>query len=182
MFRVLDELRRDHRNMARILAVVEGQSRLLREGRIADLDLVERAMDYSLGYPDLYHHPKEDLVYERIARRDAALRQPVERLMADHREMAVLTRRLADAVRQVTLDYAVPRDRLLELVDAYLEANRRHMRTEEGELFPAAERLLTAADWDEVEAAIDRRSDPLFGGALESGYQSLHRSILQLSE
>ena len=65
MARVLDELRRDHRNMAKILAIVEGQARLIREGRIADLDLVERAMDYSLGYPDLCHHPKDDLILER---------------------------------------------------------------------------------------------------------------------
>lgn len=180
MVRVLDELRQDHRNMAMILAIVEGQSRLIREGRIADPEIVERAMDYSPGYPDLYHHPKEDVLFERIVRRDPTMRDRVERLMQEHRETAQLTRRFADAVRQVMLDFAVPRHRFVEVAEAYVAANRRHMQVEEGDIFPAAERLLGENDWTAIEAAIEQRTDPLLGGVLESRYHSLHNRILQL--
>lgn len=182
MSRVLDELRRDHRNMAKILAIVEGQARLLREGRIADLDLVERAMDYSLSYPDLCHHPKEDLVFERVAARDPSARASVDRLVAEHRELATLTRRLAEVVHQVALDEQVPRDRLVAAAESYVELTRRHIREEEAELFPLAERRLSAADWDEIDAAAAKRPDPLFGGGIEERYLALHQRIMQLSD
>ena len=52
-------------------------------------------LDYSLSYPILCHHTKEDLVYRRLRTRDAAATDAIGDLEADHEELATLTRRFA---------------------------------------------------------------------------------------
>lgn len=181
MSRVLDELHRDHRNMAKILAILEAQLELLRAGETADLDLMQRALDYSLDYPDLCHHPKEDLIFDRLARRDSTAQPLVDRLLTEHREIAQATRRFADAVHAVAQDFQVPRDRLVAVGEAFVALSRRHIQQEEAELFPRAERMLSEADWAEIDAAAVRKPDPVFGGSVEDHYLSLHAQVLQLS-
>jgi hemerythrin-like domain-containing protein len=109
------------------------------------------------------------------------MRSRVGRILREHREIATLARQLADEVRQVALDFQVPRDRFVETADAYVAVNRRHMREEEADLFPAAEKLLSPGDWAEIEAETARQADPIFG-LLEDRYLSLHQRILQLSD
>ncbi len=181
MPRVLDELRRDHRNMAKILAILDAQLKLFRAGEPPDLDVMQRAMDYSLDYPDLCHHPKEDLIFERLARRDPSVQPLVDRLLQEHREIGQATRRFADAVRVVAQDFQVPRDRFIEIGEAYLALSRRHIQQEEAELFPRADRILDDSDWAEIDAAAARKPDPVFGGTVEDRYLALHARIVELS-
>jgi hemerythrin-like domain-containing protein len=181
MSRVLEELRRDHRNMTKILAILDEQLRAFRDGRVPDFDLMQRAMDYSLDYPDLCHHPKEDLIFERLARCDPGARALVDRLAGEHREIAKATRQFADTLHMVADDFQVSRDRFVDIAEAFLALNRRHMREEERDLFPRAERALGDADWAEIDAAAVRKPDPVFGGTVEERYLALHERILQLS-
>jgi len=180
MSRVLDELRHDHRNMTQLLAILVEQLRVFRDGRVPDFDLMQRAMVYSLDYPDLCHHPKEDLIFERLAQCDPGARALVDRLAAEHRDIAKATREFADALHMVAEDFQVSRDRFLEVADAWLALNRRHLQAEEREAFPRAERVLGEADWAAGDAAAVRKPDPLFGGTVEEHYLSLHERILQL--
>jgi hypothetical protein len=52
------------------------------------------------------------------------------------------------------------------------------MMIEEKELLPAAQRLLTAADWAELDAAFAENRDPLTGHEAAPDYQPLFRKIL----
>ena len=53
-----------------------------------------------------------------------------------------------------------------------------HMRTEETELLPAAERVLSPADWAELDKAFAADRDPLAGGARDPIYNRLFTRIV----
>ena len=69
MPRAIEQLQLDHRNMTRLLDVLRKELDAYRSGRTPDFDLLNSIMDYTLNYPDLCHHPKENLIYERMAAR-----------------------------------------------------------------------------------------------------------------
>ena len=62
---ILDTLRSDHANMARLLNILERQVSAFREGEAPDYEIVQGVVEYFLDYPDLCHHPKEDLLARR---------------------------------------------------------------------------------------------------------------------
>jgi len=63
---------------------------------------------------------------------------------------------------------------LKNYVDFYLE----HMRIEEVDVLPAAEKLLTAEDWAELDAAFLENRDPLTGHPPDEEYRGLFSRIV----
>jgi hypothetical protein len=56
-----------------------------------------------------------------------------------------------------------------------------HAHAEENELLPLTEAFLTAADWDEIDAAFTGHSDPLLGAKAGAEYATLFRGIVNLA-
>ena len=95
MAAILRALRQEHANLAQLLELIDRQL----DGREApDLDLLRGILDYFLTYPDQYHHPKEDLIYRALCRRDPALAPAIGDLEAEHEELAIATRELSGAL------------------------------------------------------------------------------------
>ena len=61
--RILEELREDHRNLTRLLDLLENECRDIPDEGEPDMDLLHDIMHYMTVYPDAIHHPREDLVY-----------------------------------------------------------------------------------------------------------------------
>ncbi|MEY3487266.1 MAG: hypothetical protein RL075_1271, partial [Pseudomonadota bacterium] len=70
------------------------------------------------------------------------------------------------------------REAFTEAAQAYLKFYFDHMRTEELELLPAAERLLDADDWTVLNAAFSTHRDPLAGGLRDPSYDRLFSRIV----
>ena len=66
---VLDSILREHRTITEVLNVLEAQIDLFEQTAQPDYDLIREIIDYFLTYPDLYHHPKEDMIFRRIKKR-----------------------------------------------------------------------------------------------------------------
>ena len=56
-----------------------------------------------------------------------------------------------------------------------------HMRVEETELLPLAEKYLTAADWLEIDTAFLGHTDPLLGAEVGARYDTLFSRIVNLA-
>jgi len=175
---VLAALRRDHGGMAQLFAAVERQLARFGRGETPDYDVLRGVLDYCLTYPDLYHHPKEDLVYARLSRLDPAAAAAVGDLAAEHRPLAEATRRFAAALRNLLQDQEVPREAFDRAAREFLDSHRRHIAMEEKSFFPAAEASLTAADWAAIEAELASRADPLSADVGEARYAALRADIL----
>jgi hemerythrin-like domain-containing protein len=175
---VIRLLRREHSNIAQLLDVLDRQADLLGRGEAADFDIIEAIVDYFLGYPNLYHHPMEDLVYQKLLVRDPRTAALIGDLRREHEEEAARTREFAAAVRAVLEDVNVSRESLHERASAFIAYQRRHMGKEERLVFPAALLTLTQSDWADIRARITDREDPLFGRNVGNRYVTLRRDIL----
>lgn len=179
MAKVLDDLRRDHVNMGTLLDLLEAQLHHLEEAGAPDLELMLEILDYSGNYPDLCHHPKEDLVYRRLMERAPETRAAVEDLLSEHEAIVQGTKDMADTLNNLLLDAEVSRAAVVEHLRDYIASNRRHIDKEEADILGRAEAALSAADWNEIDAAI-AADDPLFGAAVQEKYRSLHHNIVMI--
>ena len=177
MSRVLEELRTDHDNMAIVLALLEEQCALLEAAGSPDYDLVSDVMDYIVNYPDRCHHPKENLVFERLMAHDPDTRPALEVLLREHDELTRKSKELSEVLDSVAQDIEVPRAHVVGLLRNFVAANRHHMESEEASAFSLAATSLSAADWSEIDAAV-RMDDPLFGGEVAERYRVLHQAIM----
>ncbi len=175
---VLDAIHEDHTNMTKMLDALERQLAVFDAGETPDYDIVRGVVEYCIGYPDLYHHPKEDLVFERLKAVDPEAAAEVGDLPSEDAEPTVLTHRLRDAVEAVLGDLEVPRGRFDETLRAFLDATRQHMTLEERAFLPAARRALSAAELAEIDARLSQRDDPLFGAPSEERFAALRQDIL----
>src|SRR5262245_46920214 len=99
--RILQQLIRDHRNMSRLLDVLQEELERYRQTKQADFEVLSRLLDYTLNFPELRHHPREDLIFRHLTQKNLPNRQRVESILAEHKELAALTRRLSAAVRNL---------------------------------------------------------------------------------
>ena len=179
---VLDAIHEDHTNMTKMLDALERQLPVFDAGETPDYDIVRGVVEYCIGYPELYHHPKEDLVFERLKAVDPEAAAEVGDLPGEHAELTVLTHRLRDAVEAVLGDLEVPRGRFDETLRAFLDAYRRHMALEESAFLPAARHALSAAELAAIDARLDSPEDPLFGAPSEERFAALRQDILDWAE
>jgi hemerythrin-like domain-containing protein len=179
---VIDSLHQDHANLARLLDALERQLVVFDQGETPDYDIVQGVVDYCLDYPDLYHHPKEDLVLERLQAVDPVAAAAIGELAAEHEDLARLTRRFADAVHAILQDLEVPRGPFDHAARRFLDAYREHMDKEEQAFLPAARRSLSEADLADIEARLSSREDPLFGAQSEDRFAALRQDILHWAE
>lgn len=176
---ILDELRREHRNIEAVLGVLDRQVVKFEAGGKPDYELIASIVDYFLGATDRYHHAKEDMVFARLCERDAGAARAIGDLPVAHQELAVHLGTFAAGLRSVVGEAEVPREAFVHWARDFIELQRRHRAMEETDFFPAAERALTAQDWRELAAAMTRAPDPLLGGAGDLRFDTLLRNILE---
>jgi hemerythrin-like domain-containing protein len=180
MVQVIEQIGRDHRNMRLLLDIVEEEMNGYWEGRVPDFDLLRMIAEYTLHYPDLVHHPREDLVFERLVMRDPGAKAVIGDLVEEHRRLAELTRRFAAAIGNAARDVELPREWLDSLAREYLLANRLHMQVEEEHFLPRALAMLTEEDWASVDERLAHADDPVFGEKVAEAYLFLHERILKI--
>src|SRR5437899_10583239 len=104
---VIEILRQEHRNIEKLLLVLERELSVFARGERGerpDYEVVHAVIAYFQVYPDAYHHPPEDMVFEKLKVRDPAAAANIGDLAADHRRGAEGLRRVARAVEGVLAD------------------------------------------------------------------------------
>lgn len=174
---MLAELRQDHRNMARLLALLERQAQGIFDGAETELGLLVDVMRYMTGYPDAVHHPKEDKLYSELRAVRPDLAKGMSRVSDDHRMIADLGILLREMLEEAASGNMVPRKDLVANALRYVTMQREHMRWEESDMFRRIDRMVRDGhEVVEVSTILGYR-DPLFGAALEARFQSLYDAI-----
>lgn len=167
----------DHVNFEKLLDLLEDQLELFHAGGSPEYGLMLDVMYYMTHYPDVSHHPKEDLVFARIKAREEGAGPIVDELSKQHASLRESGQELVRNLDDIVNGSVVSRERVEAAARAYVGQFRNHMRVEEAEILPLAARLLGASDWVSVETAIRNIEDPLFGAESEQRYAALRRQI-----
>lgn len=174
---VLTELRQDHRNMARLLNLLEQQAQTVFDGTPSELELMVDVMRYMTGYPDAVHHPKEDKLYAELRAARPDLARGMSRVSDEHRLIGDMGVLLRDKLEETVAGGMVRRTELVTAALRYVETLRAHMRWEESDLFRRLDKMVRDGHRViEVSTIVDHR-DPLFGAALETRFRRLYDAI-----
>lgn len=181
MVRVLDTLRDEHRNFSRLLEILTRQIALFEKAEEPDYDLVEKIVEYLGNFPDSSHHPKEDLLYQKLCAADQQTAHLMGDLEAEHVKLAKLTAGFSTKLKNVLLDSEQPRSEFIEAANEFVDFFRSHIMLEELRFFPAALRALSQADWKEIEDSLAQADDPLFGENVTHAYGDLKKQIFDIA-
>ena len=178
--RILDELREDHRNLGRLLDLLENECRDVPADGEPDMELLRDIMHYMTVYPDAIHHPREDLVYDAMREHCQDLAEGLENVPLDHREIAELGVTLRKDIEAIISGAAVTRQHLLEDLVNYVGHLRRHMEWEEADLFPRADSLATDNETAEIDISMHLGEDPVFGATTAKTFSNLLANLERL--
>ena len=179
---IIERLSREHRNIERLLAVLERELEVFDRGDHPDYELIRAIISYFEVYPELYHHPQEDVVFAKLKIRDPAAAAKVGNLALEHQKGADRLRRVAQAVDSVLADREILRQNVDNIVRDFIEYQRRHVMMEDRDFFPAALNAFGPQDWTEIASALTSHEDPLFSEAAEERFDSVRAHILRLEQ
>lgn len=179
MSAIIESLRQDHRGFEDILQVLEEEVAVFERAERPDYEILEAIVSYFQGYPDCCHHPKEDAVFRRLKERNPGAADAIGDLEAEHVAAARQLFRFAEAVENVLGELDIPREVFNQAARAFIDHERRHMKMEEKQFFPAALDVLTDKDWAELDAKLTDKKDPLVPEQLEEAFKTLQGRILK---
>jgi len=167
----------DHARFSRLLAYLEKEMAAFHEGGDPNYQLMRDVVHYLHFYADRVHHPREDVAFERLIKRDPAYQFSIHRLLQEHRAIAVAGATLLELLEELLDDAILERAKIESAAALYLVYFRNHLATEERDILPRAALVLTPEDWAAVKAAISDVPDPLFGSDIAAEYRELREWI-----
>lgn len=169
----------EHLSMACILRSLH---KMLRQEPGANAPQYFHAMRCMLFYVseihEKEHHPKESrLLFPAVRRRAPELAPTLDQLERDHADDGSRVGQLQRLLLAWELLGETHREvfatQLQEFIAGYME----HMRLEEAQVIPAAQRVCTPEDWAAMDAGFSQNHDPLSPGA---GVQPVYQQLLDL--
>ena len=177
MSQVISALNRDHVNMTKLLELIESEILAIEVGKTPDYPLMQDIMRYMAQYSDRFHHPKEDLIFAQLLKRDPEVRADVEEIIEEHVSIGLAGQEFSGLLGASGIDSVDIREQLGIAGFAYIRALRKHMSREERKLFPLAQEVLTEKEWRVIDDAVNAIDDPLFDEMTADDYQRLYRLI-----
>lgn len=179
MPKIIDILLEEHQNIEKLLLVLEHELEIFDSSGRPDYEILQTIIQYFQDYPESCHHPKEEMIFEKLKARDPVAAKSFGDVEAEHGVEARRLRSFARAVDYVLADQEFLRESFHLAVHDFIEHQRQHLRKEERLLFPAAVKALRSEDWAEIDVRLDDRKDPLFDSVVEEKFHNLQKIILR---
>lgn len=179
MPKIINLLLEEHQNIEKLLRVVEHELEIFDSSGRPDYEILQTIIQYFQDYPESCHHPKEEMIFQKLKTRDPAAAKRFGDVEAEHEVETRRLRSFARAVDSVLADQEFLRESFHLAVHDFIAHQREHLRKEELLLFPAAAKALPPEDWAEIDARLDDRKDPLFDSVVEEKFHNLQNTILR---
>jgi hemerythrin-like domain-containing protein len=177
---LIEAWRKEHEYFVRLLHLLRKQVDVFHAGGEPKYALMHDVVWYLREYSDRFHHPREDVAFERLARARPDLELVVARLQQEHRVIARAGATLLEQIQAVLAGDILPRERLETAAATYLVYYQNHIRTEDAKILTCAGEL-SAEDWEAVRTAVPVAPDPVFGANPQDRFRELRRDIAQES-
>ena len=178
----LNIIRDEH---AALWAMLRSIPLLLAEHRrhhsLPDFAALRAMLFYVDEFPEKRHHRKEsDLLFPKLRARAPQAGELLDRLDHDHVNGERNIRDLEHALLGFEMMGEARREVFEQAAARYVDFYHAHMALEEREILPLAERVLTPADWAELDEAFAANRDPLTGHEPDADYRALFTRIVNL--
>ena len=163
--RSLEIIRDEHSSLA---AMLQSMRLMVDRGPQNDprnfFDVLRAMLFYIDEFPERLHHPKEtELLFPRVLAAVPELGVAVARLDRDHEYTERQVREIQHLLLAWELLGETRRQPFVDAFARYVNLYLAHMQLEEHEILPAAERHLSEADWQALDAEFEQNCDPLTG-------------------
>ena len=171
---LIDQLLIDHRNIARIMGIVQGELKNLEQSGNPDYHLLELCTEYLIQFSDKVHHPSEDKMFAALREVDPASEKIVIEIEKEHVSLARLNKQMDEFVKAVQTGHIVKTSAFSARIRDFIQAQYDHMRKEESVVFPMAIDSLSDSQWQSLNASIGPILDPVFGRDRSAFFQYLY--------
>lgn len=160
-------IREEHTSLA---VMLQSLMQMVRRGPMHDgqddsalfFDVLRAMLFYIDEFPEQHHHPKEsDLLFPRVAKAAPHTLAAIDQLERDHLQGETRVRELMHLLLAWELLGESRRQAFIDEITRYVDFYLEHMRLEETVILPEAERHLSEADWQALDAAFAANPDPL---------------------
>jgi hemerythrin-like domain-containing protein len=175
-------IRDEHAALAAMLrSVVLLLAQYRRRGETPDFAVLRAMLFYIDEFPERLHHRKESqLLFPMLRARTSEAAAVLNQLDRDHAQGEWQIRYVERTLLAFEIVGESRRAAFEEALQKYLDFYLAHMRTEEVEVLPLAERVLTQEDWTKLDAEFSLNRDPLTGHAPDEEYSALFSRIVSL--
>ena len=176
-----NELRTEHRAIERMLAVLETAAQRLERGERVRPEVFRQAVDFVRNFADRCHHAKEEQnLFPRMEARGVPRQGgPIGIMLFEHDEGRAYVGAIAAAIDAYERDNQTAGRVIAENARGYVDLLRQHIMKEENALFPMADRVLSAADQDELDRRFEQIETEVMGPGVHERY---HRLLDELEQ
>ncbi len=169
----LRTLQDEHRYFQSLIDIAIEQQKLLEEDGDVDLDILQDLLQYLAEYPEDYHHPREDLMFDRLRELDPGSGKHIDKLLEGHASIHEASNKLYFMVMRANNGESIRRGQLSRDLRQFIDSYEEHMHDEDDVVFVRAKKALNDNDWEELEEGLEHVDDPLFGTRVRRRYRHL---------
>lgn len=180
MHSLMKQLCDDHHHLQRLLYCLQKEVSYFeaRQPESAELSLILDAIDYFQVYPEKWHHPVEDVIFELLLNKTIPESALIQEIIDEHQQLEKMTQREKLLFSSIAHGNEIPTDKLIDAHREFIALQAGHIEKENHQIYPLFDQYLSDADWQTIEARIATLADPLFGENIREGYQALYQRIL----
>jgi hemerythrin-like domain-containing protein len=175
-------IRNEHQAIAAILHALRRTVGDIRDrGAKPNFEVLRALMFYIDAFPERLHHPKEtDHLFKRMRQCHGEAGKVLDRLAQDHEKGEHEILRLEHQLLEYEMLGESRLPAFAAAVELYCDRRMEHIHTEEHEVLPLAQKLLTDEDWTTINAAFESNRDSLTGHKPEKEFEALFSRIANL--
>lgn len=177
--KIVASLTATHRNMEHVLALLRLQIDMLSpDSQSESFTFLNGAIHYLSGFPGLFHHPAEELIFECLVDYVPQTQSTCFRLREEHELFTANESMILAHITQARAGDPDSRHALQALGRTYCDVHVRHIDLEENEVLPAALVWLQEEDWSRVDHVISRSHDPLTAADTLQQYETVYDYLM----
>ena len=183
MAKVITIIRDEHRSIAAILHGMQYLVNEIREyGSKVDLRVFWAMLYYLDTFSERMHHPKEDrYLFQALKERTGEGTEVIAELEREHASGRQALKELEQCLARFQEGGMREFPGFAEGVDKFVSGYWDHMRKEEEQVLPLAEKALSPEDWKKIDRAFEENRDPLAADRETKDFQKLFSRIVNLA-
>jgi hemerythrin-like domain-containing protein len=172
-------LSEEHRVIERVLNTLEAGAAKLEAGQAVRPEFFLSAADFIKGFADGCHHQKEEgVLFKRMESNGIPVQGgPLGVMLAEHEQGRQYTRALRAAALELQAGDAAASQKVVQNARGYVTLLRQHIYKEDNILFPMADRVIPAAQYDEVWEGFEQVEHEETGEGVHEKYLALAEAL-----